>query len=50
MAPHKSDIYSDVKCLIIREIKLSHESFLMDVLCSEQEILFILEDMSHVII
>ena len=50
MAPHKGNIDGDIKGVLIREVKLSNESFLIDVLGSKQKVLFIFDDMRHVVI
>ena len=50
MTPDQSDINSNIKCLIIGEVKLSYEPFLMDVLCSKKKKLSILDYVSHVVV
>ena len=50
MAANKGNIHRDIKTFFIRESKSLNQSFGMDVLCTEKEILPFFEDMCHVVI
>ena len=50
MAANKGDVYRDVKRAGIWEVKIPDEAFGMDVFCTEEEVLSVFYDMSHVVI
>lgn len=50
MTADQGDIYLNVKGIRVRKIKISNKPFGMDVFGTEQKILVLFHDMSHVVI
>lgn len=50
MAPRQSDGHLNIEGFRLREFKIPNQTFGMDILCAEKEILFLFHNMCHVIV